>query len=178
MRYTKIVAVDMGNVAGAQLSTTRLADIIASTIEISTHAIGSEVPDAVGGIGTPDGFNFLGCFSSENDFPGFTQAYSSVDNDADLRAETCLDNNFFGLYDNKCYCRSELDPITSPSVSADQCDIVCPGDAEVSCGGYATGSSSMRRQIELNVLLSIYIAVSLSPDETDTGVNTDFGTET
>ncbi|SCV57405.1 related to cornifin B [Fusarium fujikuroi] len=177
MRYTEIVVLAIGNLAAAQL-TTRFPDTIASAIESSTLATGTEVPDAVGGIGTPDGFNFLGCFSSENGFPGFTQVYSSVDNDADLCAETCLGANFFGLYDKKCYCGSELNLITSPSVSADQCDIACPGDADVSCGGLAAGSRVIQRQVDISVLLSIYIAVGVSPGETDTAVKTDFGTET
>ncbi|KIL83593.1 hypothetical protein FAVG1_13188 [Fusarium avenaceum] len=161
MRYAEILAIAIGNLAAAQL-TTRFADTIASTIEFSTPTIGTEAPDTAGGIGTPDGFNFLGCFSSENGFPGFTQAYDSEDNDAVLCAEACLDNDFFGLYDNKCYCGSELDPITSPSVIADQCDIVCPGDANVSYGGFTAGSRVMRRQVDLNILLTIYVAVGVS----------------
>ncbi|SPJ70274.1 uncharacterized protein FTOL_00002 [Fusarium torulosum] len=35
-------------------------------------AIEMEAPDAARGIGTPVGFNFLGYFSSDNGFPGFT----------------------------------------------------------------------------------------------------------
>ncbi|KAG5655205.1 hypothetical protein KAF25_010939 [Fusarium avenaceum] len=166
MRYTEILAIAIGNLAAAQL-TTRFAGTIASTIETSTPTIGTEVLDTAGGIGTPDGFNFLGCFSSENGFPGFTQAYSSEENDAEICAETCLDNNFFGLYGNKCYCGSVLDPSSSPSVSADQCDIVCPGDANVSCGGFAAGTRVIRRQVDLNALLAIYVAVGVSLEGTD-----------
>ncbi|KAG4282250.1 hypothetical protein FPRO04_13326 [Fusarium proliferatum] len=151
---------------------------MASAIETSTLATGTKAPDAARGIRTPVGFNFLRCFSSENGFPGFTQAYSSKDNNADLCAETCLHDNFFGLYDNKCYCGSELDLITSPSVITDQCDISCPGDADVSCGGFAASSRVMQRQVDLGILLSIYIAIGVNPGETDTAVNTDFGTET
>ncbi|KAF5699515.1 cornifin B [Fusarium globosum] len=116
MHYTKI-AIIIGNLAAAQL-TTRFTDTTTSAIEIISATIGTRLPDAAG-IGTPDGFNFLGCFSSNNGFPGFTQVYSSEDNDADLCAETCLGANFFGLYDNKCYCGSELNLITSLSVAAD-----------------------------------------------------------
>jgi hypothetical protein len=58
VRYTEILAIAIGNLAAAQL-TTRFADIIASAIEISTPAIGTEEPDPAGGTGTPVGFNFL-----------------------------------------------------------------------------------------------------------------------
>lgn len=178
MRYTKIFALAIGNVGAAQFSTSHFADTMTSAIDASTpvivkEAIGTKfLNTAAGGIGTPDGFKFLGCFSSENDFPSFTEAYSSEDNDAYSCAEACFGNDFFGLYDNSCYCGSELAPTTSPSVSASECDIPCPGDAGVSCGGFNGGSRVMRRQVDTNVLLSIYVAVGGSPDETGIVIKT------
>ncbi|KAG5789899.1 hypothetical protein H9Q69_011039 [Fusarium xylarioides] len=179
MRNIQIFALAIGNVGGAQSSTTtHLTSATTSAIETSTPTVDTEALDAAGGIGNPDGFNFLGCFSSDRDFPSFTQAYSSKENDAYLCAETCLNANFFSLYNNKCYCSNELDLTTSPSVSTDQCDIACPGDANVSCGGLAAGSRVIRRQAALNVLLSVYVAASVSAGETGIIVKTDFAIDT
>ncbi|KLP05293.1 cornifin B [Fusarium fujikuroi] len=36
----------------------------------------------------------------------------------------------------------------------------------------------MRRQVAVNVLLSVYVAIGVNPGETDTVINTDFVTET
>ncbi|KAG7413793.1 hypothetical protein Forpe1208_v008344 [Fusarium oxysporum f. sp. rapae] len=116
MRYTEILALAIDSVAAAQFSTTRLTDTTTSAIKtspciIGTMTIGTEITGsatntATGGIGNAVGFNFLGCFSSENGFPGFTQAYFSEENDADLCAESYLGFNFFRFYDNKCsICR-------------------------------------------------------------------------
>ncbi|CVL07175.1 uncharacterized protein FMAN_15307 [Fusarium mangiferae] len=171
MHYTKI-AIIIGNLAAAQL-TTRFTDTTASAIGIISPTIGTGLPHAAG-VGTPDGFNFAGCFSSKNGFPSFTQAYTSKENDPNLYAKTCLGNNFFGLFGNKCYCGSELDLTTSISIRADLCNMACPGDADVSCGGFVEGSRVMQRQVDLNILLSIYIAVGMRL----TATNSDFGTET
>ncbi|SPJ72609.1 related to cornifin B [Fusarium torulosum] len=194
MRYSEILALAMGNVAAAQFTTTRFANTTTAAFEtatatsgtatIGTETTGTETSaastsTAAGGIGSPDGFNFLGCFSGDG-FPGFSLAYSSADNDADLCAESCLGSSFFGLNDASCYCGNELDLSTSTSVSTDQCDIVCPGDDSENCGGLTSGSRIMRRQaIDINVLLSIYVAIGVNPGgETETVVNTDFVTET
>ncbi|CAF3487044.1 hypothetical protein SNK05_004595 [Fusarium graminearum] len=187
MRYSEILALAMGNLAAAQFNTMTFSNTTTGAIETgtatdtetgtATTGAAGETTTAAGGIGNPDGFNFLGCFSSENGFPGFTQAYSDEENDSEKCADACLGSNFFGLYDNTCYCGSELDLSTSPAVSTDQCDIVCPGNDAENCGGL-TGNALMRRQVAVNVLLSIYVAVGVNPGETETVVNTDFITET
>ncbi|RGP77449.1 neurofilament medium polypeptide [Fusarium longipes] len=180
MRYTEILALALGNVAAAQFTTTRFANTTTEGFETgtaTTDTAGETTTAATGGIGDPDGFNFLGCFSSENGFPGFVQAYSNEDNDAETCGDACLGSNFFGLYDNTCYCGSVLDLNTSPAVGTDQCDIVCPGNDNENCGGLS-GNALMRRQVGVNVLLSIYVAIGVNPGETDTVINTDFITET
>ncbi|GKU01231.1 neurofilament medium polypeptide [Fusarium langsethiae] len=187
MRYTEILALAMGNVAAAQFNTMSFSNSTTAPVETGTSTgtetgtattgTAAETTTAAGGIGNPDGFNFLGCFSSENGFPSFSQAYSNEENDADQCAEACLGSNFFGLYDNTCYCGSTLDLSTSPAVGTDECDIVCPGNDGENCGGLS-GNALMRRQVSVNVLLSIYAAVGVRPGETDTVINTDFVTET
>ncbi|EKJ70279.1 hypothetical protein FPSE_09496 [Fusarium pseudograminearum CS3096] len=187
MRYSEILALAMGNLAAAQFNTMTFSNSTTAPFETgtatdtetgtATTGTAAETTTAAGGIGNPDGFNFLGCFSSENGFPGFSQAYSSEDNDADLCAISCLGSNFFGLYDNTCYCGDTLDLSTSPSIATDQCDIACPGDDSQNCGGLS-GDALMRRQVSVNVLLSIYVAIGVNPGETDTVINTDFVTET
>ncbi|KAH6957098.1 hypothetical protein DER45DRAFT_615050 [Fusarium avenaceum] len=187
MRYTEILALAMGNVAAAQFTTGRFANT--STIATGTETGTVDVTEtattgaaatttAAGGIGSPAGFNFLGCFSSENGFPGFSQASSSEENDSESCAESCLGSNFFGLYGNACYCGSVLDTSSSPAVSTGECDIVCPGNDAESCGGLGGNSRLMRRQLDLNILLSIYVAIGVNPGETDTITNTDFVTQT
>ncbi|RKK15970.1 hypothetical protein BFJ70_g2836 [Fusarium oxysporum] len=114
MRYTELLALAMGNLAAAQFTTGRFSNTTTGAIETGTATTGTDVTGtetsgaatstSAGGIGNPDGFNFLGCFSSENGFPGFTQAYSSEENDSERCADACLGSNFFGLYDNSCYC--------------------------------------------------------------------------
>ncbi|KAK2673709.1 Carbohydrate-binding WSC [Fusarium oxysporum f. sp. vasinfectum] len=99
--------------------------------------------------------------SGLNGFPGFTQAYSSEENDSERCADACLGSNFFGLYDNSCYCGNTLDISTSPAVGTDQCDITCPGNSAEDCGGLSAGDRLMRRQVAVNVLLSVYVAVGV-----------------
>ncbi|KAK6715775.1 hypothetical protein SNK04_006729 [Fusarium graminearum] len=192
MRYTEVLALAMGNVVAAQFTTTRFANTTTAAFEtetatgtatIGTETTGTETTaastsTAAGGIGNPDGFNFLGCFS-DNGFPSFTLASTGEDNDADKCAEECAGSNFFGLFDDRCYCGSELDLDTANSVSTSECDIICPGDDSVNCGGRTSGSRVMRRQsVDINILLSIYVAIGVNPGETDTVINTDFITET
>ncbi|RBR23242.1 uncharacterized protein FIESC28_03984 [Fusarium coffeatum] len=181
MRYTEIIALAMGNVAAAQFTTGRFSNETTTTeAQTETGTItgtATATATGAGGIGNPTGFNFLGCFSSENGFPGFTQAYSSEENDSERCADSCLGSNFFGLYDNSCYCGSELDLNTSPAVGSDQCDIVCPGNDDENCGGLS-GDALMRRQVSINVLLSIYVADGVNPGDRETITNTDFVTET
>ncbi|KAM0345855.1 hypothetical protein ACHAPU_006209 [Fusarium lateritium] len=203
MRYTEIIALAMGNVAAAQFTTGRFANTTTAAFETGTTLSGTETgttisgtetiasettgtettaaatTTAAGGIGNPDGFNFLGCFSG-NGFPTFSLAYSSDDNDADICGEACLGSNFFGVYDTSCYCGSELDLSISVSVGTDQCDVVCPGNDDENCGGLNSASRMMRRQsVDINVLLSIYVADGVDAGgETDTIVNIDFVTET
>ncbi|WKT47322.1 Carbohydrate-binding WSC [Fusarium oxysporum f. sp. vasinfectum] len=177
-----------GNLAAAQFTTGRFSNTTTGAIETGTATTGTDVTGtetsgaatstSAGGIGNPDGFNFLGCFSSENGFPGFTQAYSSEENDSERCADACLGSNFFGLYDNSCYCGNTLDISTSPAVGTDQCDITCPGNSDENCGGLGSGDRLMRRQVAVNVLLSVYVAIGVNPGETDTVINTDFVTET
>ncbi|EXA41235.1 hypothetical protein FOVG_09743 [Fusarium oxysporum f. sp. pisi HDV247] len=188
MRYTELLALAMGNLAAAQFTTGRFSNTTTGAIETGTATTGTDVTGtetsgaatstSAGGIGNPDGFNFLGCFSSENGFPGFTQAYSSEENDSERCADACLGSNFFGLYDNSCYCGNTLDISTSPAVGTDQCDITCPGNSDENCGGLGSGDRLMRRQVAVNVLLSVYVAIGVNPGETDTVINTDFVTET
>ncbi|SPJ89759.1 related to cornifin B [Fusarium torulosum] len=193
MRYTEILALAMGNVAAAQFTTARFANTSTVATGTETGTISLDVTEtgtatsgtaaatttAAGGIGSPDGFNFLGCFSSENGFPGFTQSYSNEENDSETCAQACLGSNFFGLYGNACYCGSVLDTSSSPAVSSGECDITCPGNDAENCGGLNSGSRIMRRQVDINVLLSIYVAIGVNPGgETDTIINTDFVTQT
>lgn len=117
MRYTEILAIAMGNLAAAQL-TTRFTDTIASAIEVSTPAIYTGISDATRGIRILVSFNFLRCFSSANSFLSFTLGYLSIDNDANLYTKVCLGSYYFSIYKNKYYCGSKLNFITFRSISA------------------------------------------------------------
>src|SRR6478735_3124959 len=103
MRYTEILALAMGNVVAAQFDTTRFANTTTTEPQTETGTLTTDTATATttgaagGGIGNPDGFNFLGCFSSENGFPSFSQAYSNEENDSEQCADACLGSNFFGL---------------------------------------------------------------------------------
>ncbi|KAM5526934.1 hypothetical protein FOXYSP1_20615 [Fusarium oxysporum f. sp. phaseoli] len=144
MRYTEILGLAMSNVAAAQFSATRLTDTTTSAIKISTPTISTKALDAAG------------------------------ENNDNLYAEACFSASFFGLYDKKYYCGSDLELLTSPLVGAEQCGIACPGDADVSCSGLAAGSRFMRRQVDPSILLSVYVAVGVSVGETGIIVKTDF----
>ncbi|KAF4968843.1 hypothetical protein FSARC_3872, partial [Fusarium sarcochroum] len=140
-----------------------------------TTTTGTETATATA-TGDLNGFNFLGCYSSDNGFPGFSQVYSSEDNDPQECTAACVGSNFAGLYDNSCYCGNELDASAAPAGS---CDIVCPGDDNEICGGLDDSTRMMRRQVAVNVLLSIYIAADVDiGGETNTVSVTDFVTET
>ncbi|RFN50428.1 neurofilament medium polypeptide [Fusarium flagelliforme] len=191
MRYTDVLALAMGQMVAAQTNTfttfrfgggngttTETATIGTETTGTETTGAATTTTGAAGGIGNPAGFNFLGCFSG-NGFPGFALAYNSEDNDSDECAEKCAGSSFFGLNDGSCYCGSELDLDLVSSVSTDLCDIICPGDDSENCGGMITGSRIMRRQsVDINILLSIYVAIGVNPGATDTVINTDIITQT
>ncbi|KAM5361283.1 hypothetical protein ACJA88_014524 [Fusarium oxysporum] len=122
-------------------------------------------PDSVGG------FQLLGCYSSDEGFPGFTLSLESADMTLDLCAETCQDSNLFGTHDTQCFCGINNNGIFP--VDIDECDIECPGDDSQFCGGDVTpnrfGRLRKRQNIPNSFLLSIYAAIGGSQSVTVTG---------
>ncbi|RTE70131.1 hypothetical protein BHE90_015477 [Fusarium euwallaceae] len=187
MRYTEILALAMGNLAAAQFSTTQFTnsssiatstepatDTATSASSSSTSTAEPSHPDTVGN------FRFLGCIGSDDGFPTFILAADSEDNTLESCAAACEGSNYFGTYDNTCYCGVTLNVATTDILSSDACDISCPGDETQACGGIRSSSRLRRRQsVDISVLLSIYISIDFNPDgTTDTVTNTVTAVET
>ncbi|KAF4983622.1 hypothetical protein FZEAL_1007, partial [Fusarium zealandicum] len=187
MRYTEMLALAMGNLAAAQFSTSQFTNSSttmptstdggsmtgSATTESSTSTTSSALDNQ--DVST---FNFLGCVSSGNGFPTFSLAYDSEENDPERCADACEGSNFFGLYSNTCYCGAALDLTQATIENAGSCDIPCPGDESAACGGLTVPSRLLRRQnVDLSVLLTIFINAGVTVDDTTVTV-TDLVTET
>merc|ERR1712169_163868 len=148
-----------------------------SATSASSSSTSTSEPSNPGSVGN---FNFYGCVASDDGFPTFVLAADTEDNTLESCAAACEGSNFFGTYDNTCYCGVVLSTATSDIVSPDSCDIPCPGDESQACGGIRSSSRLRRRQsVDISVLLSIYISVDFNPDgTTDTVTNTVTAVET
>ncbi|KAI6778743.1 uncharacterized protein J7T54_005846 [Emericellopsis cladophorae] len=123
---------------------------------------------------TVGNFRLLGCYSSDEGFPGFSAEVTNDDMDLDICAEECDGENYFGVYRNQCFCGTDLEGMMSTDI--DSCDIACPGDGSEFCGGDITPNRRLlrRQDISNNILLSVYVAIGFVPDGEDTTVTTTF----
>lgn len=108
----------------------------------------------------------LGCFGSSGRFPSFILIKQDNANTISSCIAACGGSRLVGLFNTDCYCGSILDEANSRSVPENECSILCPGDPSQRCGG--RGLPIARRQVPLDVRLSIYIRIAEVPGSVST----------
>ncbi|KAF7555181.1 hypothetical protein G7Z17_g2373 [Cylindrodendrum hubeiense] len=121
-------------------------------------------------------FRFSGCLGSAQGYPSFTE----VGKDAEMVPSLCLSiavgHKYIGVINDTCYAADSLDE--TAFVGTGQCDIRCPGDDTLFCGGLieAPGGEKVRRSSQhygrdapADVLLTLY---TLEEDTTITQTRT------
>ncbi|KAF7548063.1 hypothetical protein G7046_g8798 [Stylonectria norvegica] len=185
MRYSKMMALAMGNMASAQFFNTTTAATGSETGTATASLTGTDTDTSAptgtavpGNPATVGLFSFYGCVSSSAGFPGFVLELSSNDMTAELCGGSCAGSDAFGLFSGDCYCGPSPANSTSTLVSNDRCNLPCPGDDSESCGG---NNLLARRQLAANILLSVFVnigggepinTVTVNPTETATATST------
>ncbi|KAM0553346.1 hypothetical protein ACHAPJ_007359 [Fusarium lateritium] len=100
-------------------------------------------------------YTFAGCLGSAAGFPDFAE----VSTDEEMSTERCVSlaagNRYIGIYQGSCFAADSL--IGSAFVSTGNCDLPCPGDGGLFCGG-TVNRRRRHRDISANILLTVYAA--------------------
>ncbi|KAK1983055.1 hypothetical protein LZ30DRAFT_624187, partial [Colletotrichum cereale] len=130
----------------------------ASTTSIS---LSSAAPLPSGFPAVSNGFRFLGCLGSSDNFPSLQRIASSNTMSIDSCTLLCAGSVFGGMYVNDCYCGQAISSLTT-LVTTTFCTNTCPGNSSEICGGDRT-SLRIRQNIPNSILLTFYIAISSDP---------------
>ncbi|KAJ4123174.1 hypothetical protein NW768_009702 [Fusarium equiseti] len=125
-------------------------------------------------------YAYFGCLGSMAGYPTFKEVLTD---DEDMTTEKCVSlaagSKYIGVYQRSCYAANSLSG--SMRVPDASCDLLCPGDTELFCGG-TTSVTRRRRDISSNILLTLYaredasssltagVPTSASADDLSTGV--------
>ncbi|KAF5979465.1 hypothetical protein FCOIX_5293 [Fusarium coicis] len=137
---------------GSSLSdTSRVSTDTQSTSESSALPSTSSAPSARN-IPTLGEYAFTGCLKSLEGYPSFKE----VATDSEMTTRKCVDlasgSEYIGVYQETCYKADVLDD--TEFVADARCDLPCPGDHTLFCGGIIRGGQ--RRAIAPNHLLTLY----------------------
>ncbi|KAF5567588.1 hypothetical protein FPHYL_3211 [Fusarium phyllophilum] len=137
-----------------------LSDTSRVSTEIQPTSEGSALPSATS---TPPARNipafgeytFTGCLKSLEGYPSFKE----VATDPEMTTRKCVElasgSMYIGVYQETCYKADVLDD--TEFVSDARCDLPCPGDATLFCGGILrSGQKLLHRAIALDHLLTLY----------------------
>ncbi|KAL9572011.1 hypothetical protein ACKAV7_003843 [Fusarium commune] len=125
----------------------------------STFAASSIMPTNLPVIGT---FRFFGCLGSPAGYPSF----ELIGEAPDMTTEECVRIGtgyaYIGIYLRSCYAADNLD--SADTVATGRCDILCPGDPGLFCGGVVeTSFKSHRglshREAPPGILLTLYVQI-------------------
>ncbi|KIL86947.1 hypothetical protein FAVG1_09500 [Fusarium avenaceum] len=150
---------------------TSSADATTLTVEdmtstASTIATASAMPSNLAVIGT---FGFRGCLGPPDGYPSF----ELIGETPEMTTEECVKlgagRAYIGIYLRSCYAADTLD--SAGIVPNGRCDLPCPGDPGLFCGGIiATGSNLesrfeshrrlSRRDAPPNILLTLYANIN------------------
>ncbi|KAF5712282.1 MUC1-extracellular alpha-1 4-glucan glucosidase [Fusarium mundagurra] len=134
--------------------TSRVSTEIQSTSDASALPSTSSAPSARN-IPTLGEYAFTGCLKSLEGYPSFKE----VATDPDMTTRKCVDlavgSEYIGVYQETCYKADVLDD--TEFVADARCDLPCPGDATLFCGGILrSGQKLLHRAIAPNHLLTLY----------------------
>ncbi|KAF5562390.1 hypothetical protein FPHYL_5692 [Fusarium phyllophilum] len=122
----------------------------------STVAISSAIPSNLAVIGT---FKFFGCLGSAAGYPSFDLIGEGSDMTTAECARLGRGRAYIGIYQRSCYAADTLD--SAETVTNGRCDLPCPGDRGLFCGGVILTDSSpdsrlRRRDAPPGILLTLY----------------------
>ncbi|KAF6526590.1 hypothetical protein HZS61_009634 [Fusarium oxysporum f. sp. conglutinans] len=144
---------------------TSFSDAITSTAQDTpspaTSAVptSSTVPSNLAVIGT---FKFFGCLGSAAGYPSF----GLIGEGPDMTTAECVrlgrGRAYIGIYQRSCYAADTLD--SAEIVANGRCDLPCPGDPGLFCGGVILTDSSLdsrlrRRDAPPGILLTLYAQI-------------------
>ncbi|KAJ4181514.1 hypothetical protein NW755_011051 [Fusarium falciforme] len=96
-------------------------------------------------------YDFIGCLGSRQGYPTFEELLT----DAEMTPARCIElaagRKYVGLYSRSCYVADEL--TNTGLVQDGQCDLPCPGDPGLFCGGNVV---NRRRAVSVDRLLTLY----------------------
>ncbi|KAF4344769.1 hypothetical protein FBEOM_1311 [Fusarium beomiforme] len=153
------------DITPASVEVTSFSDVIISTAldtlsaATSTFAISSVMPSNLAVIGT---FKFIGCLGSPAGYPSF----DLIGKGSDMTTAECVrlgrGRAYIGIYQRSCYAADTLD--SSETVTNGRCDLPCPGDQGLFCGGVVFTNSSpesrlRRRDAPPGILLTLYAQI-------------------
>ncbi|KAF4438919.1 hypothetical protein FACUT_4547 [Fusarium acutatum] len=144
---------------------TSFSDAITSTAQdtpspaTSTAATSSAVPSNLAVIGT---FKFFGCLGSAAGYPSFDLIGEGSDMTTAECARLGKGRACIGIYERSCYAAATLD--SAETVTNGRCDLPCPGDPGLFCGGVILTDSSpdsrlRRRDAPPSILLTLYAQI-------------------
>ncbi|KAF5703062.1 hypothetical protein FMUND_13176 [Fusarium mundagurra] len=125
----------------------------------STAATSSAIPSNLAVIGT---FKFFGCLGSAAGYPSF----DLIGEGPDMTTAECVrlgkGRAYIGIYQRSCYAADTLD--SAETVTNGRCDLPCPGDPGLFCGGVILTDSSpdsrlVRRDAPHGILLTLYAQI-------------------
>ncbi|KAJ4120188.1 hypothetical protein NW760_007552 [Fusarium oxysporum] len=125
----------------------------------STVAASSIMPANLPVIGT---FRFFGCLGSPAGYPSF----ELIGEGPDMTTEECVRIGtgyaYIGIYLRSCYAADTLD--FTDTVATGRCDILCPGDPGLFCGGVVETSFKFHRGLSHReappgILLTLYAQI-------------------
>ncbi|KAH6991968.1 hypothetical protein EDB82DRAFT_553856 [Fusarium venenatum] len=131
----------------------------------STVATSSAMPSNLAVIGN---FRFFGCLGSPEGYPGF----ELIGETPDMTTTECVrlgaGRAYIGIYLRSCYAADSLD--AADTVADGRCDLPCPGDPGLFCGGVVDTSSDpesrfksrgrlSRRDAPPGILLTLYAQI-------------------
>ncbi|KAI1036853.1 hypothetical protein LB503_002900 [Fusarium chuoi] len=125
----------------------------------STVATSSSVPSNLAVIGT---FKFFGCLGSAAGYPSFGLIGEGPDMTTAECARLGRGRAYIGIYQRSCYAADTLD--SAETVTNGRCDLPCPGDPGLFCGGVILTDSSpdsrlRRRDAPPGILLTLYAQI-------------------
>ncbi|KAJ9425021.1 hypothetical protein QL093DRAFT_2112853 [Fusarium oxysporum] len=144
---------------------TGFSDVITSTAQDTpspaTLAVptSSTVPSNLAVIGT---FKFFGCLGSAAGYPSFGLIGEGPDMTTAECARLGRGRAYIGIYQRSCYAGDTLD--SAEIVTNGRCDLPCPGDPGLFCGGVILTDSSLdsrlrRRDAPPGILLTLYAQI-------------------
>ncbi|RGP67346.1 hypothetical protein FSPOR_6106 [Fusarium sporotrichioides] len=154
------------------LAITSTADDV-PTPATSSVATSSIMPSNLAVIGN---FRFFGCLGSPDGYPSF----ELIGETPDMTTEDCVrlgtGRAYIGIYQRSCYAADTLD--SADTVTNGRCDLPCPGDPGLFCGGvvdpelrFRSRGRLSRRDAPPGILLTLYSqieAISGSQTVSDT----------